>query len=99
MASNYNTQHVYKILAKAISIHLWIILPTVIHLTQTRFIQERSILDNAYTFWESNAVTAKAKQKLAMVMLYFEKSYEVLMGTSCKVPLLGLVSLKNGLQV
>ena len=65
---------VYKILAKAISIRLSTIMPIVIHPLQTRFIRERSILDNVYTFWESAVLATKSNQKLAIVMLDFEKS-------------------------
>ena len=67
---------VYKILAKALSIRLGTIMPIVIHPSQTGFIQERSILDNVYTFWESAALAAKSNQKLAIVMLDFEKAYD-----------------------
>ena len=49
-------------------------MPTIIHPTQTGFIQERSSLDNVYTFWEFDALATKSKQKLAIVMLDFEKS-------------------------
>ena len=67
---------VYKILAKALSIRLGTIMPIVIHPSQTGFIQERSILDNVYTFWESAALAAKSNQELAIVMLDFEKAYD-----------------------
>ena len=67
---------VYKILAKAISIRLSTIMPTVIHPTQTGFIRERSILDNVYTFWESVALATKSNQKLVVLMLDFEKAYD-----------------------
>ena len=66
----------YKILAKAISICVRTILPIVIHLAETWFIRERSILDNVYTFWESVALVAKSKQKLVIVLLHFEKAYD-----------------------
>mgnify|MGYP002776890256 CR=1 FL=1 len=66
----------YKILAKAISICVRTILPIVIHPTQTRFIRERSILDNVYAFCEYATLVAKSKQKLAIVMLDFEKVYD-----------------------
>ena len=66
----------YKILAKGISIRLSTIIPIVIHPSQTGFIRERSILDNVYTFWESTALAAKSNQKLAIVMLDFEKAYD-----------------------
>ena len=59
---------VYKILAKAIRIRRHTIMSTIIHSAQTRFIRERSNLDNVYTFSESTALGAKSKQKLAIVM-------------------------------
>ena len=67
---------VYKILAKAIRIRRHTIMSTIIHSAQTRFIRERSILDNVYTFWESVALVAKSKQKLVIVLLHFEKAYD-----------------------
>ena len=51
-------------------------MPTIIHPTQTGFIQERSSLDNVYTFWEFDALATKSKQKLAIVMLDFGKVYD-----------------------
>ena len=51
-------------------------MPTIIHPTQTGFIQERSSLDNVYTFSKSVALAAKSEQKLAIVMLYLEKAYD-----------------------
>lgn len=41
-----------KILAKALSLRLQPMLDSLIHPTQTRFVKDRSILDNIFTFWE-----------------------------------------------
>ncbi|MDM1544273.1 reverse transcriptase domain-containing protein, partial [Empedobacter sp. 189-2] len=46
----------YKVLAKAISRRLQPHLPDIIHTTQTGFIQDRSILDNIFSFWEATAL-------------------------------------------
>ena len=40
----------YKILAKALSLRLQLMLDSLIHATQTGFVKERSILDNIFTF-------------------------------------------------
>ena len=47
------------------------------HPTQTSFVRERSILDNVYTFLEFVVVATNSKQKLAIVMLVFEKAYDL----------------------
>mgnify|MGYP002775001180 FL=1 len=51
----------YKILAKALSLRLQPMLPQLIHVSQTGFIKERSILDNIFTFWEASAIATKTK--------------------------------------
>ena len=43
----------YKILAKMISGYIHPLLPDLIHDTQTGFVQDRSILDNIFTFSEA----------------------------------------------
>ncbi len=68
---------IYKLLAKTISLRLQPTLPQLLHVSQTGFIKERSILDNIVTFWE---LTALAKN------IDFEKAYDnvdwdVLQGT------------------
>ena len=60
---------VYKIYAKAWSVRIRAVLPLIIHPSQTRFIKERSILDNIFTFWITN-------QDLAVILLDFEKAYD-----------------------
>ena len=41
------------------------------------FIRESNILNIVYKFWESAAIITKSKQKLAIVMLVFEKAYDL----------------------
>ncbi len=67
---------VYKILAKAISLRLQPLLPQLIHVSQTGFIKERSILDNITTFWELTAQAKKRKENMAVLLLDFEKAYD-----------------------
>jgi hypothetical protein len=66
----------YKILAKAISLRLQPMLSQLIHVSQTGFLKERSILDNIFTFWETTAIALKSKQDLAVLFLDFEKAYD-----------------------
>ena len=66
----------YKILAKALSLRLQPMLPQLIHVSQTGFIKERSILDNIFTFGEASAIATKTKQDLTVLLLDFEKAYD-----------------------
>ena len=50
-------------------------LPHIVHKTQTVFIQERSIFDNIFMFWEMIAITQETKQNLTILLLDFEKAY------------------------
>ena len=66
---------VYKIYVKVLSQRIQECLPFIIHSSQTGFINERSILDNIFTFWESVAVAKRDNQNLAILLLDFEKTY------------------------
>ena len=66
----------YKLFAKVLGLRLQKILPEIIHASQTGFMQERSIMDNIYMFWEATAVAVKTEQKLAILLLDFEKAYD-----------------------
>ncbi len=66
----------YKILAKAISRRLQGFMPEIIHASQTGFIKQRSIFDNIFTFWEATSLAMKQNQKLAVLLLDFEKAYD-----------------------
>ena len=67
---------VYKILAKTIARRLQPFLPQLIHDSQTGFVQERSIFDNIFLFWEMVATTEEQQQDLAILFLDFEKAYD-----------------------
>ena len=66
----------YKILAKMISNRLRPLLPDLIHDTQTGFVQDRSILDNIFTFLEATEWAQHSGQHLAILLLDFEKAYD-----------------------
>ena len=66
----------YKILAKMISSRIRPLLPNLIHDTQTSFVQDRSILDNIFTFSEATEWAQHSSQHLAIVLLDFEKAYD-----------------------
>ena len=59
------------------------------------FIRESNILNIVYKFWESAAIITKSKQKLAIVMLDFEKAYDHVDVISYKVHWLYLVSIRG----
>ena len=67
---------IYKVYAKLLAIRLQPFLPHIIHKNQTGFIQERSIFDNIFMFWEMIAVAEETKQDLAILLLDFEKAYD-----------------------
>ena len=66
----------YKILAKMISARVRPLLPDLIHDTQTGFVQDRSILDNVFTFSEATEWAQHSGQHLAVLLLDFEKAYD-----------------------
>ena len=66
----------YKLFAKLLSSRLQEVLPKIIHVSQTGFMRERSIMDNVFTFWEATAVAVKNKQNLVVLLLDFEKAYD-----------------------
>ena len=51
-------------------------MPEIIHASQTGFIKQRSIFDNIFTFWEATSLAMKQNQKLAVLLLDFEKAYD-----------------------
>ena len=67
---------VYKIVAKTIAVRLRPVLPSIIHGTQCGFLQDRSIFDNIFLFWEMVALAQQHKQQLAVLLLDFEKAYD-----------------------
>ena len=70
----FNT--VYKLLAKIVARHLTPLLPQLIHPSQTCFVRNRSILDNLFSFWEVVALAKRTNNKVAVVLLDFEKAYD-----------------------
>ena len=67
---------VYKIVAETIAVRLRPVLPSIIHGTQCGFLQDRSIFDNIFLFWEMVALAHQHKQQLAILLLDFEKAYD-----------------------
>ena len=67
---------VYKIVAKTIALRLRPLLSSIIHDTQSGFLQDRSIFDNIFLFWEMVALAQQNKQQLAVILLDFEKAYD-----------------------
>ena len=47
-----------------------------IHDTQTGFVQDRSVLDNIFTFLEATEWAQHIGQHLAILLLDFEKAYD-----------------------
>ena len=67
---------IYKIYAKLLAMRLQPFLSDIIHNTQTGFLQDRSILDNIFLFWEAVAISQERKEDLAILLLDFEKAYD-----------------------
>ena len=59
----------YKILAEMISSHIRPLLPDLIHDTQTGFVQDRSILDNVFTFSKATEWAQHSGQHIAILLL------------------------------
>ena len=67
---------IYKMYAKLLAMRLQPFLSDIIHNTQTGFLQDRSILDNIFLFWEAVAISQERKEELAILLLDFEKAYD-----------------------
>ena len=65
-----------KIYAKLLAMRLQIFLIDIIHNIETRFLQDRGILDNIFLFWEAVAISQEMKEDLAILLLGFEKAYD-----------------------
>ena len=50
-------------------------LHSLIHVTQTRFVKEHSILDNIFTFCEAVSLSRLEEFPLSILLLDFEKAY------------------------
>ena len=66
----------YKILAKTLGNRLQKVLDVIIHGSQAGFLQERSIMDNIFVFWEMTALVKTMKQGFVVLFFYFEKAYD-----------------------
>ena len=62
---------IYKIVAKTIANRMRPLLPSIIHDTQSGFLQDRSIFDNIFLFWEMIALAQHHKQSLAILLFNF----------------------------
>ena len=67
---------VYKILARMLSARLRPFLPDLIHSSQMGFVQDQSILDNVFTFYEVVEWARQSHQPIAIMLLDFEKAYD-----------------------
>ena len=67
---------IYKIYAKLLALRLQPFLLEIVHESQTGFMQERSIFDNIFLFWELTGMAMKTKEDLAVLLLDFEKAYD-----------------------
>ena len=88
----------YKIFAKMLSFRLQKVLSKVIHVSQTGFMKDRSIVDNVFTFWETTALAVKKKQNLAVLLLDFEKAYDRVDWNFWRVLCIGWASRQHGLR-
>ena len=55
---------------------LSLLIPQLIHLSQTGFVRNRNILDNLFSFWEVVALAKRTNNKVVVVLLDFEKAYD-----------------------
>ncbi len=69
-------KNIYKILAKLLSIRIQVHLLEVIRPNQTGFVAGRSILDNVILARESMGWAEESNQRLVLLMLDFEKTYD-----------------------
>ena len=53
---------IYKLYAKLLALRLHPFLTDIIHNTQTGFLQDRSILDNIFLFWEAVEISQESKE-------------------------------------
>ena len=63
-------------MAHLISARLQPLMPLLIHGSQTAFIQDRCILDNVFTFYAAAEWAKSSSQRLAVLLLDFEKAYD-----------------------
>jgi hypothetical protein len=66
----------YKILAKTLARRLQNLLPNVIRLNQTGFVEGRNILDNTFLAQEAQEWVEENNQDLVLLLLNFEKAFD-----------------------
>lgn len=66
----------YKIIAKALALKLWPILPLIIRPEQTKFFQGRYILDNVIVVWKGMKWVLSSNQDALFIKIDFEKAYD-----------------------
>ena len=67
---------IYKRNAKTLSLIVWRLLHDLIHVAQTCFIQERSIMDNLFFFGEVNALASNKKEDSTILLLDYKNAYD-----------------------
>ena len=65
---------VYKIYVKVLALRLQPLLPDIIHTSQIGFMQDRSIFDNIFLFWELSTSAMVKKEDLVILLLDFKKA-------------------------
>ena len=66
----------YKIIAKALALKIWHMLPSIVRPEQTSFIKSRYILDNIIFIWEDMEWACKSKQLGIFLKIDFAKAYD-----------------------
>ena len=67
---------IYKIFINILAKRVKPYLHDLIHVGQTRFMENKCIIDHVLTFWEAIALAKKTNQHIACLMLDFEKAYD-----------------------
>ena len=67
---------IYKIYAKVLALRMQPLLNDIIHKSQTGFMQERSIFDNIFMFWELTALAKEKDVDLVVLLFDFQKAYD-----------------------
>mgnify|MGYP002774984829 CR=1 FL=1 len=87
---------IYKIYAKSLMTRLSTFLPDIIHPSQTRFVPDRSIFDNIFTYWGASAKARILGEDLAVLFLDFEMAYDRVDWTFLQGTMTKMVFLKHG---
>ncbi len=71
----------YKIVSKTLANELQFLLPLWIRPTQTSFVHDRFILNNVFLAFEAMEWVNESDQNLIMLLLNFEKTYDIISWT------------------